>query len=87
MRRALDAVLFDLDGVLTPTAEVHMRAWAALFRPFLATFNGVQPYGGAYSAYRNSGSSKSSNKRKRLRFTSSRRRTPPGLAARGARFS
>lgn len=25
------AVLFDLDGVLTPTAEVHMRAWAELF--------------------------------------------------------
>src|SRR5690606_27692817 len=40
-----DAVLFDLDGVLTPTAEVHMRAWAALFRPFLATFDGVAPYG------------------------------------------
>ena len=25
------AVLFDLDGVLTPTAEVHMRAWKAVF--------------------------------------------------------
>ena len=25
------AVLFDLDGVLTPTAEVHMRAWQQLF--------------------------------------------------------
>src|SRR6218665_1033689 len=22
-----EGVLFDLDGVLTPTAEVHMRAW------------------------------------------------------------
>ncbi|MCC6310466.1 MAG: haloacid dehalogenase, partial [Trueperaceae bacterium] len=22
-----DAVLFDLDGVLTPTAEVHRAAW------------------------------------------------------------
>lgn len=32
----MDAVLFDLDGVLTPTAEVHMRAWARLFEPFLA---------------------------------------------------
>jgi beta-phosphoglucomutase family hydrolase len=31
-----DAVLFDLDGVLTPTAEVHRRAWAALFGEFLA---------------------------------------------------
>jgi beta-phosphoglucomutase family hydrolase len=25
------AVLFDLDGVLTPTAEIHRRAWGALF--------------------------------------------------------
>ncbi|QLQ10800.1 MAG: beta-phosphoglucomutase family hydrolase [Nocardioidaceae bacterium] len=30
-----DAVLFDLDGVVTPTAEVHMRAWAAMFDQFL----------------------------------------------------
>ena len=30
-----DAALFDLDGVLTPTAEVHMRAWQALFTDFL----------------------------------------------------
>lgn len=27
-----DAVLFDLDGVLTPTADVHMRAWETMFR-------------------------------------------------------
>ncbi len=33
----VDAVLFDLDGVLTPTAEVHMRAWAEMFSAFLAT--------------------------------------------------
>jgi len=25
------AVLFDLDGVVTPTAEIHKRAWADLF--------------------------------------------------------
>lgn len=25
------AVLFDLDGVLTPTADVHMRAWEVMF--------------------------------------------------------
>src|SRR3954452_23799541 len=25
------AVLFDLDGVVTPTAEIHERAWADLF--------------------------------------------------------
>ncbi|GAA1426782.1 beta-phosphoglucomutase family hydrolase [Microlunatus lacustris] len=39
------AALFDLDGVLTPTAEVHMRAWRDLFVDFL-TRRGVvdQPY-------------------------------------------
>lgn len=35
--------LFDLDGVLTPTAEVHMRAWARLFTPYLAAY-GAAPY-------------------------------------------
>jgi beta-phosphoglucomutase family hydrolase len=29
------AVLFDLDGVLTNTAEVHERAWARMFTDFL----------------------------------------------------
>ncbi|WP_245861888.1 HAD family hydrolase [Phycicoccus duodecadis] len=29
------AVLFDLDGVLTPTAEVHMAAWSEMFNAFL----------------------------------------------------
>ncbi|MDN5743558.1 MAG: beta-phosphoglucomutase family hydrolase [Nocardioidaceae bacterium] len=32
---AYDAVLFDLDGVLTPTAEVHQRAWASMFTAYL----------------------------------------------------
>lgn len=36
-------ILFDLDGVLTPTAEVHMRAWARLFTPVLAE-HGAAPY-------------------------------------------
>ena len=27
-------VLFDLDGVITPTAEIHERAWAALFADY-----------------------------------------------------
>lgn len=35
-----DAVLFDLDGVLTPTAEVHRRAWAEMFDAFLASWTG-----------------------------------------------
>ena len=31
-----DAVLFDLDGVITPTAAVHEQAWAQLFDRFIA---------------------------------------------------
>ncbi|QJU55560.1 beta-phosphoglucomutase family hydrolase [Herbiconiux sp. KACC 21604] len=37
------ALLFDLDGVLTPTVDVHMKAWARLFTPYLAS-QGVAPY-------------------------------------------
>ncbi len=36
-----DAVLFDLDGVVTPTAEVHMRAWSEMFNAFLAERSAV----------------------------------------------
>lgn len=36
-----DAVLFDLDGVLTPTAEVHMVAWAEMFNAFLERWTGA----------------------------------------------
>ena len=40
-----DAVLFDLDGVLTPTAEVHMQAWRDLFVDYLTTKGVVdRPY-------------------------------------------
>jgi beta-phosphoglucomutase family hydrolase len=43
--------LFDLDGVLTPTAVVHMHAWARLFAPFLEQ-HGAEPYRDAdYYAY------------------------------------
>lgn len=34
--KAFDAVLFDLDGVLTPTAVIHERAWKSMFDDFLA---------------------------------------------------
>lgn len=34
--RDFDAVLFDLDGVLTQTASVHAAAWKRLFDQFLA---------------------------------------------------
>ena len=39
-----DAVLFDLDGVITPTAEVHMRAWSEMFNAYLADQPGQDPY-------------------------------------------
>ena len=39
-----EAVLFDLDGVITPTAEVHMRAWATMFGDFLTERGVEQPY-------------------------------------------
>ncbi|MGC1206681.1 MAG: HAD-IA family hydrolase [Ornithinimicrobium sp.] len=39
-----DAALFDLDGVLTPTAEVHMHAWAQMFTEFLADYPGQSAY-------------------------------------------
>ena len=37
-----DAVLFDLDGVLTPTADVHMRAWNRMFSGYFVA-HGVEP--------------------------------------------
>ncbi|MGF0117570.1 HAD family hydrolase [Promicromonospora sp. Marseille-Q5078] len=40
---SLRAVLFDLDGVLTPTAELHMRAWERLFAPYCDA-RGLVPY-------------------------------------------
>ena len=39
-----DAALFDLDGVITPTAEVHMRAWDQMFNDFLTARGVEQPY-------------------------------------------
>lgn len=37
------ALLFDLDGVITPTAELHRQAWNRMFTAFLAE-RGVAPY-------------------------------------------
>lgn len=37
----VEAALFDLDGVITPTAEVHMRAWAEMFNAFLQAYDGA----------------------------------------------
>ncbi|AEF41246.1 HAD family hydrolase [Hoyosella subflava] len=39
-----EAVLFDLDGVLTDTAAVHERAWAQVMSEFLDSYGGVEPY-------------------------------------------
>ncbi|MFZ9042481.1 MAG: HAD family hydrolase [Ilumatobacteraceae bacterium] len=51
-----DAVLFDLDGVLTPTAELHERAWSALFADhgfgpvdYLTHVDGKPRYDGVHS--------------------------------------
>ncbi|MEJ1973083.1 MAG: hypothetical protein WDM96_11680 [Lacunisphaera sp.] len=33
--RAFDAVIFDMDGVITRTAEVHSRAWKQMFDDYL----------------------------------------------------
>ncbi|MGJ0182060.1 HAD-IA family hydrolase [Corynebacterium glyciniphilum] len=41
--RTFDAVLFDLDGVITPTADLHRAAWAAMFTEFLQK-QGSAPY-------------------------------------------
>jgi len=41
---AYDAVLFDLDGVLTPTAEVHMHAWQRMFEELFAAWDITPPY-------------------------------------------
>lgn len=50
------AVLFDLDGVVTPTAVIHERAWAELFQPwgftsddYLAFIDGRPRYDGVAS--------------------------------------
>ena len=41
---AYEAVLFDLDGVLTPTAEVHMHAWQTMFEELFAAWGITPPY-------------------------------------------
>lgn len=38
------AYLFDLDGVVTPTAEVHMAAWNEMFNAYLESLDGQDPY-------------------------------------------
>ena len=39
-----DGVLFDLDGVITPTAEIHEHAWSELFAPWAFTQDDYHTY-------------------------------------------
>lgn len=41
---AFGAALFDLDGVLTPTAEVHMHAWRRMFTDYFVARGITPPY-------------------------------------------
>ncbi len=41
---AAKGYLFDLDGVITPTAELHQQAWAEMFNEYLANHEGQRPY-------------------------------------------
>ncbi|NOY50496.1 MAG: beta-phosphoglucomutase family hydrolase [Chlorobi bacterium] len=38
----IDAIIFDLDGVITKTAEVHSRAWKKMFDEFLSQKAGIK---------------------------------------------
>ncbi len=38
------AALFDLDGVLTPTTDIHMLAWSQMFNDFLTGVGHTEPY-------------------------------------------
>ena len=40
-------MLFDLDGVLTPTADVHMHAWRTMFEKLFADWNITPAYSDA----------------------------------------
>jgi beta-phosphoglucomutase family hydrolase len=42
-RDKFDAVLFDLDGVLTSTAAIHARAWKRMFDEYLRDKHPAQP--------------------------------------------
>lgn len=42
--RTFAAALFDLDGVLTPTAEVHMMAWKRMFTDYFTKHGITPPY-------------------------------------------
>jgi beta-phosphoglucomutase-like phosphatase (HAD superfamily) len=39
-----EAALFDLDGVLTPTADLHMRAWRQMFSTYFVEHDVAPAY-------------------------------------------
>ncbi len=41
---SIEAVLFDLDGVLTPTALVHRSAWKEMFDAYLLHAGATEPF-------------------------------------------
>ena len=41
---SFEAALFDLDGVVTPTAQVHMSAWSEVFNEYLTSRGIDKPY-------------------------------------------
>lgn len=43
-QQRFSAALFDLDGVLTPTADVHMVAWGRMFTAFFTAHSITPPY-------------------------------------------
>jgi HAD superfamily hydrolase (TIGR01509 family) len=45
--RSFGAALFDLDGVLTPTAQLHQAAWRRLFDRFFGAHGITPPYADA----------------------------------------
>jgi hypothetical protein len=65
-----DAVLFDLDGVLTSTARIHSRCWKTMFDDFLGrrAVDGKPRYEGVRSflASRNISSPRGLQKTRRL---------------------
>ena len=52
-RDRFDAVIFDLDGVLTRTATIHERAWKQLFDTFLERRQGSNAHPFTHSDYLN----------------------------------
>ena len=63
---AMEAVIFDLDGVVTRTAEVHAEAWKQLFDEYLTAR--ARRFGEPFEAFeRRSGTARTATSSKRSR--------------------